>query len=144
MYTEFPIPTTSGISLEGQGQGQDAPNKPDFSRPRDAFALTQIADGTVLDAIFPAACGDVTEIDPVARVEEGFPATAIVHGDADMMVSVDVSRKLFDVLKGKGVECELIEVPGEDHTFAMGMEVGSRAWEVSRRGFDFLERIIWA
>jgi acetyl esterase/lipase len=144
VYAEFPIPTTSGISLEGQSEGQSAPNKPDFSRPRDAFALTQIANGTVLDAIFPSACGDVAEIDPVARIEEGFPPTAIVHGDADRMVPVDVSRRLFEVLKEKGVECELVEVPGEDHTFAMGMEVGSRAWEVSRRGFEFLERVIWA
>ncbi|KAL4917112.1 Alpha/Beta hydrolase protein [Aspergillus aurantiobrunneus] len=154
VYSEFPIPTTSGISLEGQEKakastGTDTDtqpntntNRPDFSRPRDAFVLTQIANGTVVDAIFPRDCGDVTEIDPVSRVDVGFPPTFIVHGDEDRMVPVEVSRRLFDVLRGKGVECGMVEVPGEDHTFAMGIEVGSRAWEVSREGFEWLERVI--
>ncbi|KAL2864925.1 uncharacterized protein BJX67DRAFT_196695 [Aspergillus lucknowensis] len=161
VYEEFPVPTRSGISLEGQGkrtspttgssattqttssQGQGDANRPDFSRPRDAFALTQIANGTVLSAIYPRGCGaGFDDIDPVAKVDGGFPPTFIVHGDADRMVPVDLSRRLFGVLKEKGVECGMVEVEGEDHTFAMGMEVGSRTWEVQRRGFDWLDAVI--
>ncbi|KAL4991793.1 Alpha/Beta hydrolase protein [Aspergillus falconensis] len=141
VYTEFPIPTTSGISLEGQA---GTSNKPDFSRPRDAFALTQIANGNVLGVIFPPGCGDIRSIDPVARVgkERSFPPTFIVHGDQDRMVSVEVSRELYRVLKERRVECGIVEVEGEDHTFALGMEVGSRTWERQREGFEWLERVI--
>ncbi|KAL3469432.1 Alpha/Beta hydrolase protein [Aspergillus californicus] len=139
VYTEFPIATTSGISLEGPSS-ESKPNKPDFSRPRDAFAITQIASGAVLNAIYPN--GDLGNIDPVERVTDGFPPTFIVHGDADKMVPVWLNRRLYGVLQEKGVECEMVEIPGEGHTFAMGMAVGSRTWDLSRQGFEWLERII--
>ncbi|KAL4993185.1 Alpha/Beta hydrolase protein [Aspergillus recurvatus] len=141
VYTEFPIPTTSGISLEGQAATS---NKPDFSRSRDAFALTQIANGNVLRVIFPPECGDIRGVDPVARIKkgDGFPPTFIVHGDRDRMVSVEVSRELYRVLKERGVQCGIVEVEGEDHTFALGMDVGSRTWERQREGFEWLERVI--
>ncbi|KAL4951374.1 Alpha/Beta hydrolase protein [Aspergillus filifer] len=138
VYEEFPIPTTSGISLEGQTN----PRKPDFTKPRDAFAMTQIAQGSVIDAIYPASAGDVNAIDPVSRIGSDFPPTFIIHGDCDRMVSVDVSRELFRVLKEKGVKSELLEIEGEDHTFALGMSVGSRTWNESLRGFEWLERVI--
>ncbi|PLB49618.1 alpha/beta-hydrolase [Aspergillus steynii IBT 23096] len=150
VYDETPVPIGSGISLEGQGQsqgegagGREGEGKqagPDFTRPRDAFALTQIANGTVLAACYPNR--DVREIDPIWRVGEGFPPTCIVHGTADRMVPGFLSRELLGVLRAKGVECEMVDVEGEDHTFAMGMQVGSRTWEVQRKGFEFLERVI--
>lgn len=149
VYDESPVPIGSGISLEGQSQGQgqgQGPSRagtaagPDFTRPRDAFALTQIANGTVLSACYPGR--DVREIDPVWRVGKGFPPTCIVHGTADRMVPGFLSRELLAVLERNGVDCEMVNVEGEDHTFAMGMEVGSRTWEVQRRGFEFLERVI--
>ncbi|GCB21052.1 hypothetical protein AAWM_03937 [Aspergillus awamori] len=145
IYDEFPVPTDSSISLEGQTElagvgGKPAAKGPDFSRPRDAFALTQVANGTVLQACYPDR--DVREVDPVVHVGKDFPPTFIVHGDCDTKVSIDVSRELWRVLRENGVECGMVEVPGEDHTFAMGMKVGGRTWELQREGFDFLERII--
>ncbi|PWY77096.1 alpha/beta-hydrolase [Aspergillus heteromorphus CBS 117.55] len=139
IYAEHPVPTDSSISLEGQTE-TGVSKGPDFSRPRDAFALTQVANGTVLQACYPD--GDVREIDPVWHVGDGFPPTFIVHGDADTKVTVEVSRELWRVLREKGVRCGMVEVPGEDHTFAMGMAVGSRTWELQREGFDFLEGVI--
>ncbi|KAL4792758.1 Alpha/Beta hydrolase protein [Aspergillus venezuelensis] len=138
VYDEYPVPTTSGISLEGQTN----PRRPDFSRPRDAFAMTQIANGNVLEAIYPSSAGNIEMIDPVSRIEKGFPPTFIIHGDSDRMVSVDVSRELYRVLQEKGVRSELLEIEGEDHTFALGMRVGSTAWNESLRGFEWLEKII--
>ncbi|GES57758.1 alpha/beta-hydrolase [Aspergillus terreus] len=139
IYAEHPVPTSSAISLEGQSE-RSSGAAPDFTRPRDAFAFTQIANGTVLAACFPGR--DVREIDPVERVGSTFPPTFIVHGAEDRMVPVRLSWRLLEVLRGCGVRCGMVEVPGEDHTFAMGMEVGSRTWEVQRRGFDFLEEVI--
>ncbi|KAF9886433.1 hypothetical protein FE257_011465 [Aspergillus nanangensis] len=146
VYKEYPIPTNSSISLEGQDQNEEATAgansaAPNFARPRDAFAFTQLANGTVLEACFPGE-RDVREIDPVERIGEGFPPTFIVHGGADRMVSIEVSWKLLEVLRENEVECGMVEVPGEDHTFAMGMRVGSRTWELQRQGFDFLEEVI--
>ncbi|BAE64338.1 unnamed protein product [Aspergillus oryzae RIB40] len=139
VYEEDPVPTDSSISLEGQTESGRAKG-PDFSRPRDAFAFMQIANGRVLSACFPGR--DVREIDPVCCIRERFPPTCVVHGVEDRMVPIYLSRELVRVLEENGTECEMVEVPGEDHTFAMGMEVGSRTWELQRRGFDFLEMVI--
>ncbi|KAB8072405.1 Alpha/Beta hydrolase protein [Aspergillus leporis] len=133
-YDEYPVPTDSSISLECQA-GSGRAKGPAFERPRDAFAFSQIANGRVLQACFPDR--DVREIDPVWWVGEGFFATCVVHGVEDRMVPIYLSRELLRVLKGKGVECEMVEVPGEDHTFAMWMEVGPRTWEMQRKGSIF-------
>lgn len=66
----------------------------------------------------------------------------IVHGVEDEMVPIELSRMFYEELKKEGVECGMTEVPGEGHTFAAKMEVGSRTWELQREGFDFLERFI--
>jgi acetyl esterase/lipase len=144
IYQEIPIPTDSSVSLEGQSEagGSKGPN---FSRPRDAFAFTQIANGTVMDAIYPdgkTIDPYMEQIDPVKNVSAEFPPTWIVHGLEDTMVPIGLSRELYGRLREAGVQCGMTEVPGEEHTFAMLMKVGSRTWWLQREGFDFLEGII--
>ena len=143
VYTEFPIPTDSSVSLEGQSEsGRPGPN---FTRPRDAFAFTQIASGTVLAAIYPQAEEDdpgFERVDPINNVTSAFPPTYIVHGQEDRMVPISLSRALFAKLNGEGVRCGMTEVPREGHTFAATMEVGSQTWELQREGFNFLEGLI--
>ena len=144
VYDEFPIPTDSSVSLEGQTES-GVSKGPDFSKPRDAFAFTQIAGGTVLDAIYPA--GQTTDreydlVDPARNVTVDFPPTYIVHGQSDTMVPIELSRQFLDILKDAGVKCGMTEVPGEEHTFAAMMEVGSKTWWLQREGFDFLEGVI--
>lgn len=58
------------------------------------------------------------------------------------MVPIELSRELLARLKSAGVRCGMTEVPGEEHTFAAMMEVGSRTWWLQREGFDFLESVI--
>ncbi|KAK4119488.1 alpha/beta-hydrolase [Parathielavia appendiculata] len=135
VYTEKPVPTRGGVSLEGQ-----APGAPNFSDPRQAFAFTQIARGTVLKAIYPK--GDLDRIDPVRNISASFPPTLIVHGTEDDMVPISLSRDLYRELQKCGVKCGMEEVPEEGHTFAAKMKVGSRTWELQRRGFDFLEGLV--
>ncbi|KAJ5109707.1 hypothetical protein N7532_002352 [Penicillium argentinense] len=144
IYDQKPIPTDSSVSLEGQTES-GVSKGPDFSKPRDAFAFTQIAKGTVLDAIYPT--GITTDpqfglVDPIRNVGRNFPPTYIVHGQADTMVPIDLSRDLLKRLKEEGVLCGMTEVPGEEHTFAAMMQVGSRTWWLQREGFDFLEGVI--
>lgn len=135
VFDEDPVPIRGGVSLEGQA----SPAGPNFDDPRQAFALTQIANGKVLDAIFPPR--DWKKVDPVLNISEKSPPTAIVHGLADTMVSISLSRRLHQELKKHRVRCDLIEIPDEEHTFAAKMKVGSPTWELQKRGFDFLEAL---
>ncbi|KAF9774290.1 hypothetical protein IL306_007730 [Fusarium sp. DS 682] len=135
VFDEDPVPITGGVSLEGQATGP-----PNFSDPRQAYALTQLANGTVLDAIFPSK--EWGKVDPALNVTSSFPPTFIVHGAADTKVPIHHSRTLFSVLKDTGVQCGMVEVPGEEHTFAAKMEVGSVTWQLQSEGFDFLESLI--
>jgi hypothetical protein len=79
VYDEKPVPIRGGVSLEGQAR----PGPPDFSDPRQAFAMTQIAKGTVMDAIFPSK--KFEQVDPFLRIGKDFPPTFIVHGLSDTM-----------------------------------------------------------
>lgn len=134
IFDEDPVPIIGGVSLEGQQSG--APN---FDDPRQAFALTQIANGKVMDVIFPSK--DWEKVDPLENITASFPPTFIVHGAEDKMVPLDLSRDLYSTLLQQGVKCGLRVVPGEGHTFAAKMKVGSPTWELQREGFDFLESL---
>ena len=135
VYDEEPVPIRGGVSLEGQ-----APGAPNFHDPRQAFALTHIARGAVLEAVYPSADWDA--VDPLRNISSLFPPTFIVHGDADTMVPVRLSRDLHRALLRHGVACGMREVPGEEHTFAARMKVGSPTWNMQREGFDFLASLI--
>jgi len=135
VYEEDPVPIEGGVSLEGQANGP-----PDFSDPRQAFALSQVANGSVMDAVYPSRKWE--EVDPLLNINSGFPPTYIVHGGADTKVPKQLSQKLYQELQDFGVQCGMSEAPGEEHTFAAKMEVGSSTWDIQRRGFDFLQRLI--
>ncbi|CAG7949253.1 unnamed protein product [Penicillium nalgiovense] len=135
VFEEYPVPITGGVSLEGQSTGP-----PDFNDPRQAYALTRLGNGTILDAIFPSKDWDM--VDPVRNIGCCFPPTFIAHGKEDSKVPIGLSRELSRRLKDHGVHCDMREIPGEDHTFAAKMQVGSQTWELQRLGFDFLESLI--
>lgn len=135
VFQETPVPITGGVSLEGQ-----APGPPDFTDPRQAFALAHIARGQVMKAILPG--GEYDRADPLRNISASFPPTFIVHGAADTMVPIPLSQALFTVLKQHGVKCGMVEVPNEEHTFAAKMRVGSQTWKLQRLGFDFLQQLL--
>lgn len=98
-----------------------------------------------MDVVYPASQStDPTMdlIDPARNVSGDFPPTYIVHGMADTMVPIELSRELLRRLQEAGVRCGMTEVPDEEHTFAATMKVGSRTWWLQREGFDFLESVI--
>ncbi|KAF5227496.1 hypothetical protein FAUST_11740 [Fusarium austroamericanum] len=136
VYQQRPIPIEAGFSLEGQAKAQG----PDFSDPRQAFCMSSIADGQLLDAVFPS--GDWKKVDPLLNISQSFPPTFIVHGDADTMVPLELSLELYSTLKESGVECGMRVIPGEQHTFAATMKKGSETWNLHLEGFTFLESII--
>lgn len=134
VFDERPVPIVGGVSLEGQAQGP-----PDFTDPRQAYALTHIARGKVLEAVCPS--GEWDKVDPLVHVSPAFPPTFIVHGAEDTMVPIALSKKLLSALQSHSVRCGMAEVPGEEHTFAAKMKVGTQTWELQRQGFDFLEML---
>ncbi|KAK8112021.1 uncharacterized protein PG998_008478 [Apiospora kogelbergensis] len=105
VFDENPIPITGGVSLEGQAAGP-----PNFNDPRQAFALTQIARGNVMDTIYPSKKWE--DVDPIRNVTASFPPTFIVHGLGDTMVPIDLSRALLAVLGHHGVRSGMREIPG--------------------------------
>jgi acetyl esterase/lipase len=135
IYDEVPIPITGGVSLEGQATGP-----PDFSDPRQAYALSQVANGTVMSAVYPSE--QWSDVDPLLNIRPEFPPTYIVHGAADTKVPVQLSRKLHAELQKQRIHCGISEAPDEEHTFAAKMVVGSNTWLVQMRGFDFLEGLL--
>jgi acetyl esterase/lipase len=142
VYDEDPIPTTSVVNLEGHGPGRSGPvtRLADFSNPRDAFTFHHLANGTMMQQLFPSQA--LKQVDPLLNVSSDWPPVCIVHGQADKMVPIELSRMLFEELKRKGVQAELIEIPGAQHTFAGSMVKGDEVWNMQRNGFDFLERVI--
>jgi acetyl esterase/lipase len=134
VYEQRPIPIEGGISLEGQARDHG----PGFKDPRQAFCLSNIANGRVLDVIFPS--GDWQKVDPLLNISESFPPTFIVHGEADTMVPLELSQELYSALRKSGVECGMRVIAGEEHTFAAKMKVGSQTWDLHLEGFAFLEK----
>lgn len=129
------------ISLEGQQPSTASPNDPN-PMVRQAFAMNAIATGKVLSTIWPSAPANLSDIDPMLNVNRDWPPIAIVHGTADAMIPMRLSKKFERILKDEGVEVEFYEVEGEGHTFCGKMVKGSRTWETQRLGFDFLEKIL--
>jgi acetyl esterase/lipase len=137
VFREHPVPTTAGVSLEGQAL------PPDFANPRQAFAISAIATGRVANPIYPKSEKEGwRKVDPVLNVTRNFPPTVIVHGTVDTSVPINLSHKLFKRLKEAGIECDMIEIDGEEHTFSAKMIKNSPTWKRQQLGFDFLERVI--
>jgi dipeptidyl aminopeptidase/acylaminoacyl peptidase len=136
IYDEDPVPTMGGVSLEGQA----SPKGPDFSDPRQAFAMTQIANGTLFETCFPSK--EFKKIDSILNVDKDFPPTCIVHGTSDTMVPISLSKDLLETMEKASIKVEMIDVPGEEHTFAGKMAKGGETWNVQRKGFDFLEEVL--
>ncbi|KIL87889.1 hypothetical protein FAVG1_08770 [Fusarium avenaceum] len=133
-----------GVSLEGQSS-QRSPltaGDPNRNTLRTAFTMKAIADGRVLQTIWPKFPEHLDLIDPALNVSSNWPPTAVVHGDADVMVPIQLSARFAALLEEEGVHHEMITVVGEPHTFLGKMEKGSATWETQLKGFKFLERVL--
>jgi acetyl esterase/lipase len=136
-----------GVSLEGQsnanaGQGQKRAGESPNQEARQAFAMCTISMGNVVPVIWPSTPNYLERIDPVQNVSRDWPPTAIVHGTADNMIPMCLSKVFEAELIKHGVETEFVEVEGEPHTFCGKMKKGSRTWDTQRRGFDFLQQVL--
>lgn len=81
---------------------------------------------------------------PVAHVDAGDPPFLIIHGDSDKTVPVSQSQNLYDALKAKGVDAELLIIPGVDHSFMGASPEANRATNtmVIARVNAFIDRVV--
>ncbi|KAK4703236.1 hypothetical protein P7C70_g2985, partial [Phenoliferia sp. Uapishka_3] len=56
---------------------------------------------------------------PALVADKSFPPTFLLHGAEDSLILADESRNMAAILKGLGVEHELVIIPGVDHAFDM-------------------------
>lgn len=120
--------------------------------PRSAFILRQFVEGNgVQDMLHglhddwenPPSEEKVTAADPMARVRNGEYATPtyLIHGDEDEIIPCRETMAFFDALQARGIESELLKVPGAKHLFDLQSKPGSREWEEGvGPGYEFLLR----
>lgn len=76
------------------------------------------------------------EASPITWIKDTPPPMLIFHGTEDDVVVIDQSRALERSLTAAGGEVELVELPGEGHSFTWN------SWEKMRTRYtDFLDRV---
>lgn len=75
---------------------------------------------------------------PSQRVHPGAPPFLAIHGDADTVVPLSQSEELAAALRGVGVRCDLITVPGAEHCFVGYDDIGG----LIDAGIDFLDDVL--
>jgi acetyl esterase/lipase len=57
------------------------------------------------------------EYSPLLHVTRDDPPTLLIHGDADPLVNIDHSQRMFKALQDAGIKSEFITLPGAGHGF---------------------------
>ena len=92
---------------------------PDFSRPRVAWFLSHLRDGTWLRNVVQD--GNYERVDPAELFSESFPPTCFVHGTEDTICLPRFSKQAHDTLQSFNVPSELLVVEGKGHDFENGV-----------------------
>ena len=72
---------------------------------------------------------------PICYASRTNPPTLLMHGDADRLVSLENSRRMYEALKAAGNDVRLITIPGQGHGFFDGEEYYEQI-------FRFLEEVL--
>lgn len=132
----------SGISAGGHlslmlGLSTDAqPHRPAavvaYMPPTDLRGMTGPNDN------FPAldfADDLAPTVSPIDFASAGDPPVLLVHGDADELVNIRHSERMFDALQAAGITSEFVVIPGAPHGLFTG-EGGVTAANALRGWFD--------
>jgi acetyl esterase/lipase len=84
---------------------------------------------------FPALNFDrekAPDYSPLLHVTRDDPPTLLIHGDADPLVNIDHSQRMFKALQDAGIKSEFITLPGAGHGFrgddAAKADAAMRKW----------------
>lgn len=138
IHNEIPPSSTSSL-FQSRAPRSDLPSF-DFSKARNAWLFTALKEGYHLSAIVKD--GNYDRVDPTTLLSETFPPTCFIHGTADSMVDVAFSRKAYEELKAKGVECELHLAEGKNHGFDGTLNEDESVYSQVMAGLAFLSKHI--
>lgn len=77
---------------------------------------------------------------PQLFIDSSFPPTMLVHGDADVTVSVKESEHTHAQLEKCGVKSELCVVPNAEHGLRIGADMAPGVEQVYKKAFGFVAR----
>ena len=94
---------------------------PGLSRPATGPQLHDAAGSAESNllgcALRECPAGRVQSANPITYISASTPPFLIMHGTADTAVPIEQSQILYEALKAKGVEAQLVRVPGVNHMF---------------------------
>lgn len=128
IWKEVPPPSSSPLPRTAEGLN--------FS-VRNAWAFNVSKSGSWFKDIIKD--GNYGRVEPAKAFSSTFPPTFIVQGTGDNLNDAKFSKRAFDELKAKGVECELELVEGGDHGFDQKAKSGDESFEPARKGMEFLK-----
>jgi len=99
------------------------------------------AESTLLGCTLPECPPETLKaVNPITYVTPDDPPFLIMHGTADTGVPYQQSKELHDALQAKGVNSELVLVPGANHIFE-GVSK-EKTQELLDRVFQFIDKSI--
>ncbi|RBA12902.1 hypothetical protein FPRO05_14043 [Fusarium proliferatum] len=108
---------------------------PDFSKPRTAWLLSNLRDGTMFRNIVKD--GDYDRVDPVQFFSSNFPPTCFIHGTEDKMALPRFSAEACRTLQSLGVDARLIVAEGYGHDFETSMAADHPDFSIVRESHRF-------
>jgi acetyl esterase/lipase len=87
--------------------------------PVDLRQMARGADASP-DSRFPALNFDravAADYSPIVHVSSDDPPTLLIHGDADELVNVSNSERIYAAFQENGIQTEMIIIPGAGHGF---------------------------
>lgn len=113
------------------------------------FDTTARASGQWTQEVVGDACdaGDavcVSRFNPLDQVDGTFPATVLIHGEADLDVPLEESSRMAQRLEDAQVEHALVKVPGRGHGFDLQGTLDPAVTDSFEQVHAFLERTVSA
>ncbi|KAK2686273.1 hypothetical protein QWA68_014850 [Fusarium oxysporum] len=108
---------------------------PDFSKPRTAWLLSNLRDGTLIRNVVQDDNYD--RVDPVGLFSSKFPPTCFIHGTEDKMALPRFSSQACQTLRSFGVDAKLIVANGYGHDFETGMPADHPDFSIIRESHRF-------
>jgi pimeloyl-ACP methyl ester carboxylesterase len=112
----------------------------DARSPRVGWYLQNAKDGTLWDKLLPGQSR--IAFDPYEH--RTTVPTFFIHGTEDYTLPPSFSRAMLVQLQNWGVECGMVEAPGQGHGFDTLTEETDPEWEYIYPGLQFLERHAFA
>ena len=77
---------------------------------------------------------------PITYADAKDPPILIMHGDNDHRVPLGQSKEFYDALKAKGVNAQLVVIPGADHIWIGATPEQKK--KILQTTFEFLDRAV--